>query len=96
VAEHPKVREMRFCTKINSFLGLLAAGLLSLFSKSPSKPATDDLKRVDFKTSTQVLGVRFSEKIRDVFRFKWIKRTDKTDASDGDHPGRGEESHSCK
>jgi len=87
---------MRFCTKINSFLGLLAAGLLSLFGKSPAKPAVDDLTRAYFKTSTQVLGVRFSEKIRDVFRFKWIKKTDKTDACGSNHPERSEESHSYK
>jgi hypothetical protein len=87
---------MRFCTKINSFLGFLAAGLLSLFGKPARKPVADDLKRADFKTSAQILGVRFSEKIRDVFRFKWIKRADKTDASDDDHPERSEESHSYK
>jgi hypothetical protein len=78
-ANHPKVMIMRFCTKINSFLGFLAAGLLSLCGKSSSKPVTDDLKRADFKTSTQHLGIRFSEKIRDVFRFRWLKITDKTD-----------------
>jgi len=69
---------MRFCTKINSFLGLLAAGLLSLFGKAPAKPAPDDLKRADFPTSTQRLGIRFSEKIRDVFRFKWLKASKRT------------------
>jgi hypothetical protein len=84
---------MRFCTKINSFLGLLAAWLLSLFGKSPSKPAADYLKRADFKTSTQHLGVRFSEKIRDVFRFKWLKLTDRTNAHRGRHSERNEESH---
>jgi len=71
---------MRFCTKINSFLGLLAGGLLSLFGKSPPKPDVDDLKRADFKTSTQRLGIRFSEKIRDVFRFRWFKVTGKRSA----------------
>jgi len=87
---------MRFCTKINSFLGLLAAGLLSLFGKSTRKPMADDLKRADFKTSTQILGVRFNEKIRDIFRFRWIKRTNKTDACGSNHPERSEESHSYK
>jgi hypothetical protein len=79
---------MRFHTKINSFLGLLAAGLLSLFGKSPSKPAADDLKRADFKTSTQRLGIRFSKKIRDVFRFRWLKLTDRTNARRGRHSER--------
>jgi hypothetical protein len=75
---HTKVISMRFCTKLNSFLGLLAGWILSLFGKSPRKPEADDLKRADFRTSTQHLGIRFSEKIRDVFRFKWLKIADKS------------------
>jgi len=70
---------MRYCSKINSFLGFLAGWLLSLFGKSPRKPVVDDLKRADFKNSTQHLGVRFSKKIRDVFRFRWLKIADTND-----------------
>ncbi|OHB77506.1 MAG: hypothetical protein A2Z25_12500 [Planctomycetes bacterium RBG_16_55_9] len=65
---------MRLRSKMSSFLGAIAAGLSSLFGKSPPKPGPDDLRRADFKTSTQRLGVRFSEKIRDVFRFRWLKK----------------------
>ena len=65
---------MRVRTKINSFLALFAAGLLSLFGRSPAKPTAEDLNRMEFKTSTQRLGIRFGEKIRDVFRFRWIKK----------------------
>jgi hypothetical protein len=83
---------MRFNSKINSFLGLLAGWLLSLFGKSPRKPVIDDLKRADFKTSTQHMGVRFSEKIRGVFRFRWLKITDKTEARRDRDSGRSEES----
>jgi hypothetical protein len=61
--------------KIHSVLGLLAASLLSIFSKSPPKPTADDLKRTEFKTSTQRLGIRFTERIRNVFRFRWIRKT---------------------
>ena len=82
---------MRFCAKINSFLGFLAGWVLSLFGKSLSKTDAEDLKRADFKTSTQNLGIRFSEKIRDVFRFKWLKIADK---SYGRHSERKEESRS--
>ena len=53
---------------------MLAAVLLSVFGKSPAKPAVEDLERADFKTSTQRLGIRFSEKIRNVFRFRWLKK----------------------
>jgi hypothetical protein len=84
---------MRFCSKINLFIGLLAGWLLSLFGKSPRKPVVDDLKRADFKTSTQHLGVRFSRKIRDVFRFRWLKIADTTDDR---YSERKEESRPCE
>ena len=84
---------MRYCSKINSFLGLLAGWLLSLFDKSPPKQVVDDLKRADFKTSTQHLGVRFSKKIRDVFRFRWLKIADTTEDR---YSERKEESRSCE
>ncbi|MCK4293018.1 MAG: hypothetical protein KAY65_07460 [Planctomycetes bacterium] len=58
-------------------ISYIAGGILSVFGKAPRKPTTDDLSRADFKTSTQRLGVRFTEKIRNVFRFKWIKRASK-------------------
>jgi hypothetical protein len=90
---HTKVMSMRFCTKINSFLGFIAGGLLSLFGKSLPKTGTEDLKRADFKTSTQHLGVRFSEKIRDVFRFRWLKTADK---DENRNTRRKEESHPCE
>jgi hypothetical protein len=81
---------------INSLLGLLAAGLLSLFGKSPRKPVADDLNRADFKTSTQRLGIRFSEKIRDVFRFRWIKAAHNNDAGHTRRSQQSEESSSRK
>ena len=60
--------------KTSSLLGLFAAGISFLFSKSSDKPTVEDLRQADFETSTQRLGIRFSEKIRDVFRFKWLKK----------------------
>jgi hypothetical protein len=59
---------------INSFLGLVAAGIMSLFGKKSRKVTTEDLERAEFKTGTQRLGIRFSERIRDVFRFRWIRK----------------------
>lgn len=60
--------------KMSSFLGSLAGALVSVCGKSTAKPGVEDLKRAEFRTSTQRLGVRFGEKIRDVFRLRWIKR----------------------
>jgi hypothetical protein len=48
--------------------------LAAVFGKSPAMPTTDDLSRMEFKTSTQHLGLRFSERIREVFRFRWLRR----------------------
>jgi len=61
-------------TKTSSFLGSLAGGILSLFGKGPKKPSVDDLKRTEFKSSTQRMGIRFTKNIRDVFRFRWLKK----------------------
>jgi hypothetical protein len=58
-------------TKINSFL---AGAMLSIFGKSGTKPTAEDFKRTEFRTSTQRMGLRFTEKIRDVFRFKWLSK----------------------
>ncbi len=65
---------MFFGAKINSFLSLLAGLFLSIFGKSPARPTTADLQRAEFKTSTQRLGIRFTERIRDVFRLRWLRK----------------------
>jgi hypothetical protein len=65
---------MSLGVKINSFLAFVAGLLLSIFGKSPPGPTAADLQRAEFKTSTQRLGIRFTEKIRDIFRFRWLKK----------------------
>jgi hypothetical protein len=60
--------------KMGSWLGLMASVASTLFGKSV-KPATDDLQRAEFKTSTQRMGVRFTDKIRNVFRGRWLKKS---------------------
>jgi hypothetical protein len=67
---------MRVRTKINSFFNFLAAVLLTVFRKTTDKHTSKDLRRMEFKTSTQRMGVRYGERIRDVFRFKWIRKKD--------------------
>jgi len=59
--------------KMNTFLGFFAGWLSWIFGKSNAKPTTDDLRRAEFKTSTQSLGVRFTEQIRHIFRMRWFK-----------------------
>ena len=60
-------------SKTNSFLGFLGGIFLSLKTRSKTESNTEDLKQMEFRTSTQKLGLRFTERIRDVFRFKWIR-----------------------
>lgn len=60
--------------KMESFLGWLAGVIMSFLGKSAHKPTVEDLKRAEFKVSTQRLGIRFAEKIRDVFRFRWLRK----------------------
>ena len=65
---------MSIGAKFNSFLASFASLILSIFGKSHLGQTTADLQRAEFKTSTQRLGIRFTERIRDVFRFKWLKK----------------------
>jgi len=44
----------------------------SLFKK---KIKANDLKKLDFSASTQKSGISFTDKIRDIFRHKWIKKS---------------------
>ncbi|MDH7600094.1 MAG: hypothetical protein QHH07_10750 [Sedimentisphaerales bacterium] len=39
------------------------------------KVSVQDLSRMEFKASTQRIGVRFTERIRQIFRYRWIRRT---------------------
>jgi hypothetical protein len=65
---------MSVSSKKGTFLGLCAGWFSSIFGRPLAKPTTGDFKRMEFKTSTQHLGIRFTEKIRDVFRFKWLRK----------------------
>jgi hypothetical protein len=52
----------------------LVGGLIARLFRTPLPDVTgEDLRRHDYTTSTQRMGVRFTERIRDVFRFRWIR-----------------------
>ncbi|MFA5554129.1 MAG: hypothetical protein WCZ89_03210 [Phycisphaerae bacterium] len=57
----------------NSILGWLAGVFLHCF-KPKKKITNDELRRADYRITAQSLGVRFTERIRDVFRFRWIRK----------------------
>ncbi|MDH4202778.1 MAG: hypothetical protein OEV87_07775 [Phycisphaerae bacterium] len=55
-------------------LGLWAGLLLTLFGKSPRPDSEAELYKKDFHPNTQKMGLRFSERIRNAFRHRWLKR----------------------
>ncbi len=58
------------------WLGYLAA-IVSRPSRRRRLPVRSaDLKRHDWTLSTQRLGARFSERIRAVFRYRWLRKVD--------------------
>lgn len=58
----------------NKFAGLWAAFLLHYFSRKKRQITTHDLKKAEFKTDSRAIGVNFNDKIRRVFRPKWLKK----------------------
>jgi len=55
------------------WLGLVG-GLLARLSRTRLPEVTcDDLRKNEYSTSTQRMGVRFTERIRSAFRFRWIR-----------------------
>ena len=54
-------------------LGALAGRILSWFGKKKTPPTPADVKKLDFSPNTQKLGLRFTDSIRDFFRFRWLR-----------------------
>ena len=53
----------------------LAGGLYScVFGKRLPAITSRDLQKRDFRLSTQRMGVRFTNRIRDTFRFLWLRK----------------------
>ena len=58
----------------NTRLGAIAGSIMLLFTKKNKESTPEDLKKHDFPTSTQRMGLRFNERIRGIFRHRWIKK----------------------
>jgi hypothetical protein len=69
-----KIMKMSVSSKKGTFLGFFAGWFSSLFGRPVTKPTAGDFRRMEFKASAQRLGIRFTEKIRQVFRFKWLRK----------------------
>lgn len=55
------------------WLGFVGGLLARLFRTRLPEVTCEDLQRNDYSTSTQRMGVRFTERIRNAFRFRWIR-----------------------
>jgi hypothetical protein len=55
------------------WLGLAGSLLARLSRTRLPKVTCEDLKKNNYSTSTQRIGVRFTERIRNAFRFRWIR-----------------------
>jgi hypothetical protein len=52
----------------------LAGGLIAGLSRTPRSEVTGaDLRKNDYRTSTQRIGVRLTERVRNAFRHRWIR-----------------------
>jgi hypothetical protein len=57
------------------WLGFAGGWLSQLLGRRLPPVTGGDLKKQDYPTSTQRMGVRFTERIRDTFRFRWLRKT---------------------
>jgi hypothetical protein len=56
------------------WLGFAGSLLARLLGRRLPPVTGADLKRHDYPTSTQRMGVRFTKRIRDTFRFRWLRK----------------------
>ena len=68
------MRVERTKKKRNLITGFFVGSILGLLGKYP-KTGSIDPNRQEFKNSTRRLGVSFTDRIRNVFRKKWLKKS---------------------
>jgi len=61
-------------SKKTGWLGRIAGLLGGIFGTGRLPVRQKDLQRLDFPTSSQKIGVTFTETIRAVFRMRWIRK----------------------
>ena len=60
--------------KFGAVLGFLAAQCMRLFGRVPTR-CGETQKKLDFTSSGQRMGLRFTDKVRDRFRSMWLKKS---------------------
>jgi hypothetical protein len=75
----PKLRRRRSAsgerTRRGRWLGWAGGVFARLFGRRIPPATSEDLRRHDYPVSTQRMGVRFTERMRDTFRFRWLRKT---------------------
>jgi len=57
----------------STLAGFWAGRVLGWFGKKRLHPTAKDVQNLDFSPNTQKIGVRFTESLRDFFRFRWLR-----------------------
>ena len=60
--------------KFGAGLGFIAAQCMRLFGRA-DKQGSETQKKLNFTTSGQRMGLRFTDKVRDRFRSMWLKKS---------------------
>ena len=85
--QEPKLQLRRYPPRKSRkavWLGCAVGVLSRLFHRRLPEPTPDDLRAHDYRTSTQRMGVRFTERIRDTFRYRWLRQRGTKEQSDKD------------
>ena len=64
---------MAIRNKFGARLGLIAGQCMRLFGRASAR-CGETQKKLDFTTSSQRMGLRFTDKVRDRFRSMWLKK----------------------
>ncbi|KPK74374.1 MAG: hypothetical protein AMJ79_14360 [Phycisphaerae bacterium SM23_30] len=55
------------------WLNFVVGLILSIMTLGKKSPDPQLMQRLDYPASTQRMGLRFTEKLRDLFRRRWLK-----------------------
>jgi hypothetical protein len=62
-------------TRKGRWLGWTGGLFSRLFGRRIPPVTGEDLRQHDYPVSTQRMGVRFTERMRDTFRFRWLRKS---------------------
>jgi len=55
------------------YLGVIAASLMSVLTLRRARADSGRISRMEFNTSGRRMGLRFPERLRDIWRHRWLK-----------------------